>query len=83
MLEEKIQFQYVHPGLKILKHRPGRLTQANACAPPRSPQHSKESFLSLACIVSEEQKTLEITCITYINRRLFDEDIKVQFKTTN
>ena len=33
------------------------------CSPPCSPQHSKESFLPLACIVSEEQKTLEITCI--------------------
>ena len=31
--------------------------------PPHAPQHSKESFLPLACIVSEEQKTLEITCI--------------------
>ena len=41
----------------------------------RTPQHSKESFLPLACIVSEEQKTF--------NYRVFDEDMKVQFKTTN
>ena len=34
-----------------------------SCMPPHVPQHSKESFIPLACIVSEEQKTLEITYI--------------------
>ena len=52
------------------EHRQAQIHQAwlfdasnRSRAPPRSPQHSKESFLPLACIVLEEQKTLEITCI--------------------
>ena len=40
-----------------------------SCTPPHAAQHSKESFLPLACIVSEEQKTF--------NYRVFDEDMKV------